>query len=194
MSRCQVVRTVNLITIISQIVNLNSNSNSLLQLGGASTQFQLSLVGLATDSIRFVSIGLAWRGMAWIGLDCVWTVWGLSLSVRDRPVVWAWATAWRLAACRFPAPISRTAIGHVAPAAFSVAKCSANCYAFASSNQPGAYNKCQSCRGWRRHLAAVEAARERVAGAEVRIATLATPAIFNCFCGGNLSGNSNRNF
>lgn len=65
----------NLITIISQIVN--SNSNSLLQLGGASTQFQLSLVGLATDSIRFVSfhfdwIGVAWRGVDWLGLS--WTV------------------------------------------------------------------------------------------------------------------------
>lgn len=143
----------NLITIISQIVN--SNSNSLLQLGGASTQFQLSLVALATDSIRFVSfhfdwIGVAWRGVAWIGLDCL----GLSEVCRRVCATGPLSGlgplghyAWRLAACRFPAPISRTAIGHVAPAAFSVAKCSANCYAFASSNQPGAYNKCQSCRG-----------------------------------------------
>lgn len=70
--------------------------------------------------------------MAWIGLDCHldWVCLaacalstGLLLEVGD----------WRLVA--FPAPISRTAIGHVAPAAFSVAKCSANCYAFASREQ-----------------------------------------------------------
>lgn len=154
MSRCQVVRTVNLITIISQIVN--SNSNSLLQLGGASTQFQLSLVGLATDSIRFVSFrldwrGVAWRGLAWIVLDCLRFVVECARQARclglgHLGTTWALFGDWRLVAfLRFP--ISRTAIGHVAPAAFSVAKCSANCYAFASSNQPGAYNKCQSCRG-----------------------------------------------